>query len=385
MKYTVASLALVSLLLSACGGNKDENGTNSGSQSSQETTVSDYGKLEDGREVKLFTFSNKNGMVAKVTEYGAILTSLEVPDKDGNVKDVTHGYDDLAGWLTNSSYFGATVGRYGNRIAAGKFSIGEEDYTLVVNNEPNHLHGGTVGFDKVLWKGKSVKNGVELTYTSKDEEEGYPGNLKLTVTYTLNDENELTWTCEATTDKATPINVVQHTYWNLSGDPTTTINDHELTIAADNFLPTDPGLIPDGSFAPVEGNAFDFRNATVIGDRIDDPSIPLQLGKGYDHCWVLNDREEGGIHFAAKLRDPKTGRTMELSTDQPGIQFYGGNFLDGSATGKSGVQYAHRTACCLETQFFPDSPNQQDNPAFPICILTPGETYSHTMVSKFSW
>lgn len=385
MKYSVASLALVSVLLSACGDKKDENGTNSGSKTSKETTVSTYGKLDDGREVKLFTFGNKNGMVAKVTEYGAILTALEVPDKEGNIKDVTHGYDDLAGWLTNTSYFGATVGRYGNRIAAGKFSIDGEDYSLAVNNEANHLHGGEVGFDKVLWKGKPITNGVVLTYTSKDGEEGYPGNLELTVTYTLNDDNELTWSCRATTDKATPINVVQHAYWNLSGDPTTSINDHELTIAADHFLPTDTGLIPTGMFATVEGTAFDFRHATTVGDRIDAPSIPLKLGKGYDHCWVLNAREEEGVNFAAKLRDPKTGRTMELSTDQPGVQFYGGNFLDGSAVGKGGVKYAHRTACCLETQFFPDSPNQQDNPAFPSCILQPGDTYNHTMVSKFSW
>ena len=385
MKYTVTSLALVSLLLTACGEKKEENGKNPGSDNIKETTVEVYGK-KDGQDVKIFTFSNKDGIIAKVTEYGAILTSLEVPDKKGNVKDVTHGYDDLAGWLTNTSYFGATVGRYGNRIAVGKFSIDDKEYTLVTNNDPNHLHGGTVGFDKVVWSGKTIKGGVELTYTSKDGEEGYPGNLELTVTYTLNDANELKWTVKATTDKATPINVVQHTYWNLSGDPTTTINDHELTLAADEFLPTDQTLIPIGQFAPVADSPFDFTTATVIGERIDAPSIPLQFGKGYDHCWVL--REGEGVRFAAKLRDPKSGRTMELSTDQPGIQFYGGNFLNPEgqkAAGKGGVKYAHRTACCLETQFFPDSPNKQDNPAFPSCILKPGETYNHTMVSKFSW
>ncbi len=379
MKYTVASLAIVSLCLTSCGGKSKKEK----SETSKETKVEVYGKLEDGREVKSFTFSNKDGVVAKVIEYGAILAGLEVPDKNGIVKDVTHGYDDLAGWLTNSSYFGASVGRYGNRIAAGKFSIDGKEYTLVTNNDANHLHGGTVGFDKVLWKGKAIDGGVELTYTSKDGEEGYPGNLDLTVTYSLNDKNELKWTVKAATDKATPINVVQHAYWNLSGDPTTSINDHELTIAADNFLPTDEGLIPTGKFGPVEGSPFDFTKATVIGERIDEPSLPLKLGKGYDHCWVL--REGKGVRFAAKLRDPKTGRTMELSTEQPGIQFYGGNFLDGTSTGKGGVKYAHRTACCLETQFFPDSPNKQENPAFPSCILKPGDTYNHTMVSKFSW
>lgn len=385
MKYTVASLALVSLLLSACGGrdNNDGNGKNSGSNKSNETQVEVYGKLDDGTEVKIFTFSNKSGMVAKVTEYGAILTSLEVPDKDGNVEDVTHGYDNLAGWLTNSSYFGATVGRYGNRIAGGKFEIDGQVYDqLAVNNGPNHLHGGEKGFDKVLWKGEAIDGGVKLTYTSKDGEEGYPGNLQVTVTYTLNDNDELKWVCEATTDKATPVNIVQHTYWNLSGDPTTSINDHILTIPAKYFLTTDKDLIPDGNLAEVVDTPFDFNSSTTIGERIKAASIPLQFGKGYDHCWVVDGE---GMRLAAKLRDPKTRRAMELQTDQPGVQFYGGNFLDGETTGKSGVKYGHRTACCLETQVFPDSPNKQDNPAFPSCILKPGETYTHTMVSKFSW
>lgn len=377
MNHSVTSLALAALCLTSCGGISQQTGNNPSPK------VEVYGKLKDGREVKIFTFGNKNGMVAKVTEYGAILTHLEVPDKDGTVKDVTHGYDDLAGWLTNSSYFGATVGRYGNRIANGKFTLDGKEYTLATNNDPNHLHGGNVGFDKVLWKGKQIKNGVELTYLSKDGDEGYPGNLSLTVTYTLNDDNELKWTVKATTDKATPINIVQHAYWNLSGDPTTSINDHELTLEADHFLPTDKTLIPNGKFAPVADTPFDFTKATVVGKRIDEPSIPLQLGMGYDHCWVL--RKGKGVRLAAKLRDPKTGRAMEVHTDQPGIQFYGGNFLDGKTTGKGGVKYKHRTACCLETQFFPDSPNKEDNPAFPSCILKPGDTYSHTMVNKFSW
>ena len=385
MKHTISSLALVTLLLSACGGSKEEDQSSKedSSNPSQTTNVEPYGKLEDGTEVKIFTFSNKNGMIAKVTEYGAILTSLEVPDKDGNVKDVTHGYDDLAGWLTNTSYFGATVGRYGNRIAGGKFEIDGEVYDqLAINNEPNHLHGGEKGFDKVLWKGEAVEGGVRLTYTSKDGEEGYPGNLQVSVTYTLNDSNELKWVCTATTDKATPVNIVQHAYWNLSGDPATTINDHILTIPAKYFLSTDQNLIPDGNLAEVVNTPFDFNAGSVIGERIEAPSIPLQFGKGYDHCWVVDGE---GLRHAATLKDPKTGRTMHLQSDQPGVQFYGGNFLDGTATGKGGVKYAHRTACCLETQAFPDSPNKQDNPAFPNCILKPGETYSHTMVSKFSW
>lgn len=384
MKYTLPSLSLISLFLSACGPNKDDNGgKGDDSNQSNQTTVETYGKLSDGSEVKIFTFGNKNGMIAKVTEYGAILTSLEVPDKDGTVKDVTHGYDDLAGWLTNSSYFGATVGRYGNRIAGGKFEIDGTVYDkLVINNEPNHLHGGEKGFDKVLWKGEAIEGGVKLTYTSADGEEGYPGNLEVTVSYTLNDDNELKWVCSATTDKATPVNIVQHAYWNLSGDPTTSINDHILTIPAKYFLTTDETLIPDGNLAEVANTPFDFNTATVIGERIEEPSIPLQFGKGYDHCWVVDGE---GLRRAAILRDPKTGRSMELHSDQPGVQFYGGNFLDGETAGKSGVKYAHRTACCLETQLFPDSPNKQDNPAFPNCILKPGETYTHTMVSKFEW
>jgi len=385
MKHTVSPLAFAAFLLSSCGDKEQDSGNDkaSGSNKSTQTQVEVYGKLQDGTEAKIFTFSNKNGMVAKVTEYGAILTSLEVPDKDGNIKDVTHGYDDLAGWLTNTSYFGATVGRYGNRIAEGKFEIDGEVYDqLAINNEPNHLHGGEAGFDKVLWKGEAIEGGVRLTYTSKDGEEGYPGNLQVTVSYTLNDNNELKWVCTATTDKATPVNIVQHAYWNLSGDPTTTINDHILTIPAKYFLSTDKNLIPDGNLAEVANTPFDFNTGTVIGDRIEEPSIPLQFGKGYDHCWVVDGE---GLRHAATLKDPKTGRTMALQSDQPGVQFYGGNFLDGTATGKGGVKYAHRTACCLETQAFPDSPNKQDNPAFPNCILKPGETYTHTMVSKFSW
>lgn len=390
MKTHTALSALVCLGLASCGDNNAGNeGAIQDETSTSDSTVETYGKLSDGREAKIFTIKNSNGMVAKITEYGAILVSLEVPDKDGNAKDVTHGYDTLDGWLTNTSYFGATVGRYGNRIAGGKFTLDGEEYALVTNNDPGgvpcHLHGGTVGFDKVLWTGKEIPGGVELTYTSKDGEEGYPGNLQCTVTYTLNDDNELTWKATATTDKATPINVVQHAYWNLSGDPTTSINDHVLMLAADHFLPTDPGLIPTGRFEPVAGTPMDFTSPTAIGERVDEPVIPLQLAGGYDHCWVLRDNPDGGVRLAAKLTDPKSGRSMEVHTDQPGIQFYGGNFLDGTVAGKGGVKYQKRTALCLETELFPDSPNKEDVEAFPTSILRPGETYTHTMVNKFSW
>lgn len=362
------------------------------SPSTERLTVKSYGTLPDGREVKLFTLRNKNGMTARVTEYGAILAGLDVPDKDGTIKDVTHGYDDLAGWLTNTSYFGATVGRFGNRIANGKFNLDGTEYTLATNNDPGgipcHLHGGIKGFDKVLWSGEAFENdeasGVTLTYVSPDGEEGYPGTLTVEVTYTLTDDNELVWKATATVEgKATPVNVVHHSYWNLSGDPTTSINDHLLTLHADQFLPTDAGLIPLGTLAPVAGTPFDFTKPTAIGERVEAEDENLKHGAGYDHCWVLRPIPDGqDLRHAATLKDPETGRTMAIHTDQPGIQFYGGNFLDGTVAGKSGVEYAHRTALCLESEGFPDAPNHEN---FPNAILRPGETYSHTMVHSFSW
>lgn len=343
-----------------------------------------YGKMPDGREVKIFTLTNKNGLRARVTEYGAILVSMETPDKDGKIADLTHGYETLDGWLTNTSYFGATVGRFGNRIADGKFTLDGQEYTLATNNDPGgipcHLHGGIQGFDKVLWSGTAVgDNSVSLTYVSKDGEEGYPGTLTTKVTYTLTDDNELKWEAEATTDAPTILNIVHHSYWNLSGDPNTTINDHELMLAADHYLPTNIGLIPTGEIAPVADTPMDFTAATAIGARVDAEFEALEFGGGYDHAWVL--RKGAGVRLAARLKDPKSGRVMEVSTDQPAIQFYGGNFLDGEAVGKNGVAYAFRTALCLETENFPDSPNQ---PEFPSPVLRPGETYRHVMIHKFS-
>ena len=343
-----------------------------------------YGKLPDGREAKNYTLTNKNGLKARVTEYGAILVSMEVPDKDGKLADVTHGYDTLEGWLTNTSYFGSTVGRFGNRIADGKFTLDGKEYTLATNNEPGgipcHLHGGLKGFDKVLWSGKpSGDNAVEFTYTSKDGEEGYPGNLSVKVTYTLTADNELKWQAEATTDAPTVLNLVHHSYWNLSGDPTTSINDHVLMLNADSYLPTNAGLIPTGEIAPVAGTPMDFTEPTAIGKRVDADFEALKFGGGYDHAWVL--KKGDGVRLAARVKDPETGRVMEISTDQPAIQFYGGNFLDGKAVGKDGTAYQHRTALCLETEGFPDAPNK---PSFPSAVLRPGETYKHVMVHKFS-
>lgn len=356
----------------------------SGIASSSAVKQEVFGKMPDGREVKIFTLTNQNGLKARVTEYGAILVSMETPDKSGKSADLTHGYDTLDGWLTNTSYFGATVGRFGNRIANGKFTLDGKEYKLAANNDPGgipcHLHGGIKGFDKVLWAGKPVgDNGVEFTYRSKDGEEDYPGNLSAKVTYSLNDDNELKWEAHATTDAPTVINLVHHSYWNLSGDPSTTINDHHLTLNAPTYLPTDAGLIPSGQLAQVAGTPMDFTKPTAIGERVEADFEALKFGGGYDHAWVLEKGD--GLRLAARLKDPKSGRVMEISTNQPAIQFYGGNFLDGAVTGKGGVKYAHRTALCLETEGFPDAPNKTN---FPSSVLRPGETYKHVMIHKFS-
>lgn len=343
-----------------------------------------YGSMPDGRKVRVFTLTNKAGLRVKVTEYGAILVSMEAPDKSGKLADLTHGYDSLEGWLTNTFYFGATVGRFGNRIKDGKFTLDGKNHNLPTNNHPRgfpcHLHGGLKGFDKVLWSGKvTANNGVEFSYTAKDGEEGYPGNLSVKVAYTLTDDNELKWEAQATTDAPTILNIVNHTYWNLSGDPSTTINDHVLMLDADRYLPTDAGLIPTGRIDSVAGTPMDFTKPATIGDRIDADFEALKLAGGYDHAWVM--KEGGGVRLAARLKDPKSGRVMEVSTDQPAIQFYGGNFLDGKAIGKGGVVYVRRSALCLETEGFPDAPN---HPSFPSPVLRPGETYWHTMIHKFS-
>jgi aldose 1-epimerase len=348
-----------------------------------------YGKMPDGREVKIYTLTNAAGMEAKVTEYGAILVSLKAADKNETFADVTHGYDTLEGWLTNTSYFGATVGRFGNRIANGKFTLDGKEYSLVTNNDPGgvpcSLHGGTVGFDKVLWKGEVTTTesgpGVQFTYVSADGEEGYPGELTVVVTYSLTDANELIWDAKATTKAPTVLNIVHHSYWNLSGDPETSINDHELTLFADEYLPTNEGLIPTGTGAAVAGTPMDFTKSMVIGDRVEADFEALKLGGGYDHAWVLNGTKDGNLTKAARVRDPQTGRVMTLSTNQPAVQFYGGNFLDGTATGKGGVKYQFRTALCLETENYPDAPN---NPKAPSAVLRPGETYHHRMVHTFS-
>jgi aldose 1-epimerase len=340
-----------------------------------------FGQLPDGTAVESFTLRNSHGVEVRAITYGAIIVSLRVPDRDGRFDDVVLGHDDLAGYVASSPYFGAVVGRYGNRIAKGRFTLDGKTYTLATNNGPNHLHGGVRGFDKVVWKADPPAPGaasVTFRYTSPDGEEGYPGTLAARVTYTLSDRDELTFEYSATTDKATPINLTQHSYFNL-GAPGSDILGHELTLDADRFTPVDATLIPTGQLAPVSGTPFDFRKPTAIGARIGQDDEQLRRGGGYDHNFVLN-RPGEGLRRAGRLADPRSGRTMEILTTEPGVQFYSGNFLDGTIKGKGGVVYKHRSGLCLETQHFPDSPNQ---PSFPSTIQRPGKEYRSKTVLVF--
>ena len=329
----------------------------------------------------MFTLTNAKGVEVRAITYGAIITSIRVPDRAGRFADIVLGFDSLEGYVKTHPYFGTIVGRYGNRIAGGRFTLDGQTFKLAQNNGPNHLHGGNKGFDKYVWKAEPAANGrgVAFTRTSPDGEEGYPGTLVARVTYTLTDNNELVVDYHATTDKATPVNLTQHSYFNLSGDPSTTILGHELTIDADRYTPVDATLIPTGELAPVQGTPFDFRKPVAIGARIDQPHQQLEFGRGYDHNWVLN-RTGSQPGFAARLVDSKSGRTLEVSTTEPGVQFYTGNFLDGTIKGKGGQVYNHRAGLCLETQHFPDSPNK---PNFPSSILQPGKEYRTTTVFTF--
>ena len=346
-----------------------------------------FGKMPDGRPVSVFTLSNKEGMQVRVSDLGATLVSVSVPDRKGVVADVTHGFDSAAGYLSEKNpYFGATVGRFGNRIANGTFSLDGKTYRLAKNNAPGgmpcHLHGGTIGFNKKLWKvvANDTPRSITFEYTSPDGEEGYPGRLATRVTYALNDKNELRWTATATTDRPTIVNIVHHPYWNLTGDPARSINDHRLTIPASRYLPTNAGLIPTGKLGPVKGTPMDFRKVHRIGDRVGESFEALNYGGGYDHCWVLDKPKPDGLAFAAKLEDPSSGRVLTIRSNQPAIQFYGGNFLDGKMKGKGDLAYQHRTALCLETENFPDAPN---HPGFPSVRLDPGQTYRHEMLYRF--
>ncbi|MBN2175568.1 MAG: galactose mutarotase [Bacteroidales bacterium] len=334
-----------------------------------------YGKIEN-QEVYLFTLTNINGMQVKLSNYGGIVTSIVVPDKHGMMDDVVLGFDDLDGYLKNEPYFGAIVGRYANRIAKGKFSLEGVEYNLALNNGPNHLHGGIRGFDKVIWEAteldKDQEIGVQLQYLSRDGEEGYPGNLEVVIKYMLTDENELKIIYRAETDKATPINLSHHSYFNLSGSEGHGILEQTLWLNADKFSVVDHTLIPTGELRPVAGGAMDFTNPKPVGAQID------EVEGGYDHNFVLNrHRLQDKV---AELYDKLSGRVLEVYTTEPGIQFYSGNFLDGTISGKKGKRYNKHFGLCLETQHFPDSPN---HPEFPNTILKPGEEYQQVTVYKF--
>jgi len=343
-----------------------------------------FGVTPDGESVDVFTLANASGVEVRAITYGGIIVSLRVPDRDGRLGDIVLGFDDLDGYVEGSPYFGAIVGRYANRIANGQFTLAGETYHLATNNGPNHLHGGVRGFDKIVWHAEMLESdsgvAVIFTHTSPDGDEGYPGTLSVRVTYTLTPNNELVVDYLATTDHATPINLSQHTYFNLAGDGRRDVLEHVLTISAAHFTPVDATLIPTGVIAPVAGTPFDFTTPTAIGARIDLEDEQLENGGGYDHNFVL-DRDGAGLAHAARVEEPTTGRVLDVYTTEPGLQFYSGNFLDGSIIGKSGWVYRRRYGFCLETQHFPDSPNQ---PVFPSTILRPGEEYRSRTVFVFS-
>jgi aldose 1-epimerase len=334
-----------------------------------------------GTPVEVFTLTNAAGVEVKAITYGGIITSWRVPDRRGQLADIVLGYDDPAAYVANNGpYFGAIVGRYGNRIGKARFALDGRTYELAANDGPNHLHGGKQGFDKVLWSGEALRGvaGVAFTRTSADGEEGYPGNLRVRITYTLTEKNELLVSYEATTDKATPVNLTQHTYFNLAGQGTGDVLRHQLRINADRYTPVDATLIPTGELATVDKTPFDFRTATPIGARIRSDHPQMQFGRGYDHNWVLS-RTAAGLSLAAEVYEPTSGRTLEVRTTEPGLQFYTGNFLDGTITGKEGRVYRHRYGFCLETQHFPDSPNR---PTFPSTTVRPGSPYRSQTVFR---
>jgi len=345
-------------------------------------TAKPFGTV-DGQAVLLFTLRNARGAEATITNYGGIVVSLLVPDRRGQLVDVVMGYDNLDGYLKATPYFGALIGRYGNRIAKGRFTLDGKACTLATNNGANALHGGLRGFDKVVWRAKPVDGklgpALELGYVSKDGEEGYPGNLDVTAVYTLTNDNELRVDFTAHTDQATVANLTHHSYFNLGGSGD--ILDHLVTINADRFTPVDSGLIPTGALKSVAGTPFDFRTATAIGARINAADEQLKAGGGYDHNWVVNQKQAGEFGFQARVECPRTGIVLEVFSTEPAVQFYSGNFLDGTITGKRGQVYAHRSGFCFEPQHYPDSPNQ---PAFPPTVLRPGQTYRNTIVYRLA-
>ena len=389
LKRSLYCLLLITLgsVSTQCKSDKKEQPTKTETSMKAQPSItkSDFGTLPDSTVIEKYTLKNANGVEMNVITYGGRITSLKVPNKDGKMEDIVLGFDNIKDYLRKDDpFFGALIGRYGNRIAKGKFSLNGTEYTLATNDGPNHLHGGNKGFDRVVWNVEPIETennpSLVLTYLSKDGEEGYPGNLNITVVYTLTNDNALEVSYEATTDKSTVINLTQHSYFNLSGDFSKPILDHELTINADKYLPVDATLIPTGELADVTNTPFDFRTAKAIGQDINTDNDQLKKGKGYDHCWVLNDQDKG-MRLVASAYHPGSGRLLEIYTDEPGIQFYSGNFLDGTLPMPNGGTYAHRTGFCLETEHYPDSPNQEN---FPSVVLSPGEVYKTKTTFKFS-
>jgi aldose 1-epimerase len=376
MKKLFFSLMMLSFLFSACTSSK---------KTVQLFPNSNFDTIFDGKKVAVYTLKNANGMAVQITNYGARIVDLWVPDKDGNFKDVVWGFENISGYLNATDLFaGPIVGRYGNRIGKGQFSIDGKSYQLTLNNHGNHLHGGINGFYKKVWDARPFKNdkgedAVELSYLSPSHEEGYPGNLKIKVIYAVTAKNELTINYEATTDSATIINPTSHVYFNLHGTTAQSSNSHIVTIFADKYTPTDSLLIPTGEIATVENTPLDFRKPTTVGERIKADFMALKYGKGYDHNFILN-KKAGEVSLAATVYEPETGIVMNVSTDQPAIQFYSGNFMDGKDTGKRGDKHNYRTGIALEAQNYPDAPNHAN---FPTAILKPGQTYKQTSIYAF--
>jgi len=391
-KFLFSSLIISAGLAAGCGNGSNPPATTGGDSAATTSSApavlpndAAFRDTLDGKPAALYILKNKNNAEAAITNYGARVVSLLVPDKKGVLTDVVVGYDSIGKYVHQpESFFGAIVGRYGNRIAKGKFKLEGKEYTLATNDGPNHLHGGKKGFGAKVWDAKKLNDStVELSYLSKDMEEGYPGNLQVKVTYTLTGDssNELKIDYEATSDKATILNITNHSYFNLNGQGSGTINNHLLQLNADTYTPVDSTLIPTGKLEPVAGTPFDFRQPTAIGSRIGDDNIQLKYGKGYDHNFVLNPNKGSGLNVAATVLGDQSGIFMEAYTMEPAVQFYGGNFMKGSNPIKGGKKDDYRTAFCLETQHYPDSPNE---PSFPSTELKPGKTYKTTTVYKFS-
>lgn len=369
----LAFFGLLTLLLGSCAEEKNHSTMN---RQDFQTTI-------DGKTTDLYTLKNKNGIEITVTNFGAHVVEIWTPDKNGQFEDIVLGHDNVDAYVNykGERFLGATIGRYGNRIKVGKFQLDGVEYQLPLNDGPNSLHGGNKGFDMVVWDAKQVNDQkLELAYLSKDMEEGYPGNLDVKMTYELTDDNEFIITHRATTDKKTVLNLTHHSFFNLHGAGNGSINDHVLTLNADRFTPVDSTLIPTGELATVEGTPMDFRQPTAIGERVNQDFEQLKFGHGYDHNWVISRKTDNETELAATVYEPQSGRVLEVFTTEPGIQFYGGNFFDGSMKGKGGKSYDYRASIALETQHFPDSPNQ---PNFPSTVLNPGENYYHVCVYKF--